>query len=189
MAYAPSEATFARLHFLWSAAHTMFPVSPNLSALYMSEFKKNAAEVRLNLADGVRRIYCSYCGSIFVPGVNCKVWVGENGFIKKKRSRVKKTKKVQHRKGNKGERMEMKMMGMNLEVINELTNDSKDNAMQSVTSDDNFIKNMDKNSKSNDSSRKIVHMSSASASHLYHPYNIAKSFEQVAQKEEIGSCE
>ncbi|CAG8542416.1 11376_t:CDS:2 [Ambispora leptoticha] len=101
----------ARLHFLWSAAHTVFHVSPNLSALYMSEFKRNAGEVRLNLADGVRRIYCSYCGSIFVPGVNCKVWVAENGVVKKKRTRVrtKKKKKAQPRKGNKEEKGDMNM--------------------------------------------------------------------------------
>lgn len=59
-----------RLQFLWDASHVLLPTVPALSAYYMQQFHKNAAEKDLILADGIKRTYCSYCGSIFIPGIN-----------------------------------------------------------------------------------------------------------------------
>ncbi|KAG9300621.1 hypothetical protein G9A89_005221 [Geosiphon pyriformis] len=91
----------ARLRFLWSAAHTVFPNAPNLSAFYLSEFKKQAVQKNLNLSDVVKRVYCNYCGNLFVPGVSCKVWIGKNGkrnVLKREGQRNRKGKEFKKRR-------------------------------------------------------------------------------------------
>ncbi|CAG8569860.1 11980_t:CDS:2 [Diversispora eburnea] len=64
-----------RLQFLWNASHILLPTVPNLSAYYMQQFHQNAAEKNLILADGIKRTYCSYCGNIFIPGINSQIRV------------------------------------------------------------------------------------------------------------------
>ena len=76
----------SRLQFLWNASHTLLPTVPSLSAFYMQQFNQFAAEKELNLAEAVKRKYCSYCGSIFLPGLNCQVRIETN---KKRKSKSK----------------------------------------------------------------------------------------------------
>nr|CAG8630065.1 9447_t:CDS:2 [Entrophospora candida] len=68
-----SQETTKHLKFLWNASHTLLTNVPNLSAYYMQKFNQNSIEKDINLADNVKNKYCSYCGSIFLPGLNCRV--------------------------------------------------------------------------------------------------------------------
>ncbi|KAL1919039.1 uncharacterized protein VTP21DRAFT_2420 [Calcarisporiella thermophila] len=69
-----SDAT-SRLTHLWDASHILLTKCPQLSAYYLSEFQRLANIREINLAATVRRGYCSHCGSLFVPGFNCRVRV------------------------------------------------------------------------------------------------------------------
>jgi RNase P subunit RPR2 len=82
-----SQETSARLQFLWSASHTVLSAAPSLSAFYLSRFDQLAVEKNLKLAAATKRVYCSYCGSIFVPGINSWIDVKKN---KRTRSKPRK---------------------------------------------------------------------------------------------------
>ncbi|CAG8541242.1 6686_t:CDS:1 [Paraglomus brasilianum] len=83
-----SQETSAHLQFLWSASHTVLSAVPSLSAFYLSRFDQIAVERNLNLAGAIKRVYCNYCGTIFVPGINSQV------SIEKVRRRHNKRRKV-----------------------------------------------------------------------------------------------
>jgi RNase P subunit RPR2 len=88
-----SQDVSNRLQFLWNASHTLLPTVPSLSAFYMQRFNQFAAEKELNLAEAVKRNYCGYCGSIFLPGLNSQVRIEPNKKRKGKNKRKKFTDK------------------------------------------------------------------------------------------------
>ncbi|CAB4487921.1 Rpr2-domain-containing protein [Rhizophagus irregularis] len=90
-----SQDASNRLQFLWNASHTFLSTVPSLSAFYMQQFNQFSAEKELSLAEAVKRKYCSYCGSIFLPGINSQV-------------RIEKNKK---RKGNKKKNSDLDLVG------------------------------------------------------------------------------
>ncbi|RIA92481.1 RNAse P Rpr2/Rpp21/SNM1 subunit domain-containing protein [Glomus cerebriforme] len=90
-----TQDTSTRLQFLWNASHTFLPTIPSLSAFYMQQFNQFSAEKELNLAEAVKRKYCSYCGSIFLPGLNSQVRIEK----KKKRKRGNKKKNSTNKEG------------------------------------------------------------------------------------------
>ncbi|CAG8592548.1 6192_t:CDS:2 [Funneliformis mosseae] len=77
-----------RLQFLWNASHTLLSTVPSLSAFYMQQFNQFAGEKELNLAEAVKRKYCSYCGSIFLPGLNSQIRIEKNKRREKRRKLV-----------------------------------------------------------------------------------------------------
>ncbi|CAI2184085.1 7793_t:CDS:2 [Funneliformis geosporum] len=77
-----------RLQFLWNASHSLLSTVPSLSAFYMQQFNQFAGEKELNLAEAVKRKYCSYCGSIFLPGLNSQIRIEKNKRRDKKRKLV-----------------------------------------------------------------------------------------------------
>src|ERR1043165_2625631 len=85
-----SQDTSNRLQFLWNASHKLLSTVPSLSAFYMQQFNKFAGEKELNLAEAVKRKYCSYCGSIFLPGINSQIRIEK----RKKRKRKDKRKEL-----------------------------------------------------------------------------------------------
>ncbi|KAJ3413040.1 hypothetical protein HDV05_008561 [Chytridiales sp. JEL 0842] len=64
-----------RLQYLHDASHTLQATCPSLARFYISALLEtaNLHKNRLTLADRVRKKFCSVCGSIFVPGLNCGV--------------------------------------------------------------------------------------------------------------------
>src|SRR6266498_2477545 len=85
-----SQDASNRLQFLWNASHTLLSTVPSLSAFYMRQFNQFAGEKELNLAEAVKRKYCSYCGSIFLPGLNSRIRIEKS----KKRKRKGKKKEL-----------------------------------------------------------------------------------------------
>ncbi|PKC69031.1 Rpr2-domain-containing protein [Rhizophagus irregularis] len=100
-----SQDASNRLQFLWNASHTFLSTVPSLSAFYMQQFNQFSAEKELSLAEAVKRKYCSYCGSIFLPGINSQV-------------RIEKNKK---RKGNKKKNSDLDLVGQPKESNNHVS--------------------------------------------------------------------
>ena len=84
-----SRETSAHLQFLWSASHTVLSTVPSLSAFYLSRFDQIAVEKNLKLAGAIKRVYCNYCGTIFVPGLNSQVSIEKTRRRRNKRRKVK----------------------------------------------------------------------------------------------------
>ncbi|CAG8516343.1 2705_t:CDS:1 [Paraglomus occultum] len=84
-----SQETSAHLQFLWSASHTVLSTVPSLSAFYLSRFNQIAVEKNLKLAGAIKRVYCNYCGTIFVPGLNSQVSIEKDRRRRNKRRKVK----------------------------------------------------------------------------------------------------
>ncbi|KAK9688352.1 hypothetical protein K7432_014436 [Basidiobolus ranarum] len=68
----------ARLEYLWSIAHHVYSTSPELSAFYSQRFFAFSDSLEVPLSENLLSQFCTKCGSLFVPGVNCKVQVKHN---------------------------------------------------------------------------------------------------------------
>eukprot|EP00904_Undaria_pinnatifida_P003156 jgi/Undpi1/12841/HiC_scaffold_7.g02508.m1 len=75
------EHVFARMDFLWRASHCLRLASPTTSRVYSDHLLKLSAEQGLEvsgwtgLPEDISASMCSTCGSVFSPGVNCRVRV------------------------------------------------------------------------------------------------------------------
>ncbi|KAF9584278.1 hypothetical protein BGW38_006990 [Lunasporangiospora selenospora] len=65
----------ARIRYLWNAAHATLISCPAISSHFMSQCLRLVHETDSPLPRDLREKFCSGCGSIFVPGMNCQVRV------------------------------------------------------------------------------------------------------------------
>ncbi|ORX99580.1 Rpr2-domain-containing protein [Basidiobolus meristosporus CBS 931.73] len=88
---ATSADNSARLEYLWSIAHHVHSISPELSSFYSQRFLSLSDSLEVTLSENLLSQFCTKCGNLFVPGVTCKVQVKHNQ--KKKASSSFKTKR------------------------------------------------------------------------------------------------
>ena len=84
-----SEDVVRRMDFLYSAAHLLLPFAPDLAPnaidrmTRLTRLEVDAAK-NVALAESVARRFCGKCGTIFLPGENCKVAVETVGRKRKR---------------------------------------------------------------------------------------------------------
>lgn len=67
-----------RIDILWEQANTERLSQPDLARRWMSQAKRIAQKARMKLPRFMKRRICSKCGTVLVPGKNCRFRIRHN---------------------------------------------------------------------------------------------------------------
>ncbi|MFW9921424.1 MAG: ribonuclease P protein component 4 [Candidatus Thorarchaeota archaeon] len=68
----------ARIEHLWEQSRYVASERPDRARLWMSSARKIAQKARMKIPSDISRSICKECGTVWIPGNNCRVRVRNN---------------------------------------------------------------------------------------------------------------